>query len=174
MTVAFLSLGSNIEPEKNMLEAVRLLSHNVKLLKASTVYLTEPLQGESQPEYYNCVIKIQTDIEPRKLKFDVLRVIEAELGRKRSKDKFASRTMDIDILLYGNLVVSTKDLIIPDPDIRERAFLAIPLCEIEPDLVLPDANKPIKVIADRFKKPKLIELRSFTEALQGLVRSLGV
>jgi len=174
MTVAFLSLGSNIEPEKNMLEAVRLLSHQVKVLKASTVYLTEPLQRKLQPEYYNCVIKIETDIEPRKLKFDVLRTIEAKLGRKRTPDKFASRTIDIDIILYGNLVVSTKDLIIPDPDIMERAFLAIPLCEIEPDLVLPVTNKPIKEVADHFKKPKIRVLKSFTEALQGLVRSLGV
>jgi 2-amino-4-hydroxy-6-hydroxymethyldihydropteridine diphosphokinase len=174
MTVAFLSLGSNIEPEENMLEAVRLLSHHVRVLKASTVYLTEPLQRKSQPEYYNCVIKIETDIEPRKLKFDVLRAIEAKLGRKRTRDTFASRTIDIDIILYGNLAVSTKDLIIPDPDIQERAFLAIPLCEIEPDLVLPVANKSIREIADRFKKPKIRELERFTEALQGLVRSLGV
>jgi len=174
MTVAFLSLGSNIEPEKNMLEAVRLLSHHVKVLKASTVYLTEPLQGKTQPQYYNCVIKIETGIEPRNLKFDVLRTIEAKLRRKRTQDKFASRTIDIDLILYGNLVVSTKDLIIPDPDIQGRPFLAIPLCEIEPDLVLPDTNESIREIADRFKKPKIRELKSFTEALQSLVKSLGV
>ena len=172
MTVAFLSLGSNIEPEKNMLEAVRLLSHHVKVLKASTVYLTEPLQRKSQPAYYNCVIKIETDIEPRKLKFEVLRDIEKELGRKRTEDKYASRTIDIDIILYGNLVVSTKELTLPDPDIRTRAFLAIPLDEIEPDLVLPIENKPIGEVADRFKKPTIMKLKSFTETLQGLVRSL--
>ena len=174
MTVAFLSLGSNIEPEKNMLEAVRLLSHHVKVLKASTVYLTEPLQRKSQPAYYNCVIRIETDIEPHKLKFDVLKVIEEELGRKRVKDKFAPRTIDIDIILYGSLVVSTKKLTLPDPHIRRRAFLAIPLSEIEPDLVLPIGNKTIREIADRFEKPKMMELKSFTEALQGLVRGLGV
>jgi 2-amino-4-hydroxy-6-hydroxymethyldihydropteridine diphosphokinase len=172
--VAFLSLGSNIEPERNILEAVRLLSHHVRVLKASTVYLTEPLQRKSQPAYYNCVIKIATEFDARKLKFDVLRPIEEELGRKRTEDKFASRTIDIDIILYGNLVVSTKELILPDPDIQRRAFLAIPLSEIEPDLVFPIGNKPIRDIADRFKKPKMMELKSFTEALQGLVRSLGV
>jgi 2-amino-4-hydroxy-6-hydroxymethyldihydropteridine diphosphokinase len=174
MTVAFLSLSSNIEPEKNMVEAVKLLSHHVKILKASTVYLTEPLQRKSQPAYYNCVIKIETDIEARRLKFDVLRVIEKELGRKRTEDKYASRTIDIDIILYGNLVVSTKELTLPDPDIRRRAFLAMPLAEIEPDLVLPIGNKPIREVADRFKKPKIMKLKSFTETLQGLVRSLGM
>ena len=172
MTVAFLSLGSNIEPEKNILEAVKLLSRHVKILKASTVYLTEPLLRKSQPNYYNCVIQIETDIEPHKLKSDVLRAIEKELGRKRTEDKYASRTIDIDIILYGNQVVSTKELTLPDPDIRTRAFLAIPLAEIEPDLVLPIENKPIREVADRFKKCKIMELKSFTETLQGLVRSL--
>jgi len=174
MAVAFLSLGSNIEPEKNMLEAVKLLSHHVKVLKASTVYLTEPLRQKSQPVYYNCVIKIETDIEPRKLKFDVLRTIEKELGRERTDDKYASRTIDIDIMLYGNLVVSTKELTLPDPDILRRAFLAIPLSEIEPDIVLPIGNKPIREVPGRFKNTKIKELKSFTETLQGLVRSLGM
>ena len=169
MTVAFLSLSSNIEPEKNMLAAVKLLSQHVKILKASTVYLTEPLRRKSQPAYYNCIIKIETDIQPRKLKFDVFRVIEKELRRKRTEDKYASRTIDIDIILYGNLVVSTKELTLPDPDIWRRAFLAIPLAAIEPDLVLPVGNKPIIEIADRFKRPKITELKSFTETLQGLV-----
>jgi 2-amino-4-hydroxy-6-hydroxymethyldihydropteridine diphosphokinase len=174
MTVAFLSLGSNIEPEKNMLEAVRRLSHHVKVLKASTVYLTEPLQRKSQPAYYNCVVKIETDIGPRKLKFDVLRAIESELGRKRTEDKYTPRTIDIDVVLYGNLVVSTKELTLPDPDIWRRAFLAIPLCEIEPDFMLPVGNETIREIAERFKKANMIELKSFTEALQRLVGSLGM
>jgi dihydroneopterin aldolase/2-amino-4-hydroxy-6-hydroxymethyldihydropteridine diphosphokinase len=174
MTVAFLSLGSNIEPEKNLLEAVRLLSHKVKILKASKVYLTKPLQQRLQPEYYNCVLKIETDIEPRKLKFDALRTIEAELGRKRTQDKFASRPIDIDLILYGNLALSTKDMTIPDPEIQERAFLAIPLFEIEPDLVLPITNDPIRELAARFKKPKIKELKCFTETLQSLVKGLGV
>jgi 2-amino-4-hydroxy-6-hydroxymethyldihydropteridine diphosphokinase len=174
MTVAFLSLGSNIEPEKNMLQAVKLLSRHVKILKASTVYLTEPLLNKSQPKYYNCVIEIETDIEPHKLKSDVLRAIENGLGRKRTEDKYASRTIDIDIILYGNLIVSTKEMVIPDPEIQRRAFLAIPLCELEPDLFLPVSGKPIKEIAKRFRKPEIVELKSFTEAMQGLVRSLGV
>jgi 2-amino-4-hydroxy-6-hydroxymethyldihydropteridine diphosphokinase len=174
MTVAFLSLGSNIEPEKNMIEAVKLLSRHVKILKASTVYLTEPLLYKSQPKYYNCVIEIETDIEPHKLKSGVLRVIERELGRERTEDRYASRTIDIDIILYGNLIISTKEMVIPDPEIQRRAFLAIPLCELEPDLFLPVSNKPIKEIANRFRKTEIEELKSFTETLQGLIRSLGV
>jgi dihydroneopterin aldolase/2-amino-4-hydroxy-6-hydroxymethyldihydropteridine diphosphokinase len=173
MTTAFLSLGSNVQPEKNILEAVKLLSHQVKILKASTVYLTEPLLRKSQPNYFNCVIEIETAIEPHELKSNVLRVVEKELGRKRTEDKYASRTIDIDIMLYGNFI-STKEMVIPDPEIQKRAFLAIPLYELEPDLVLPVSNKPIKEIAGKFKKGDMVALKSFTETLQGLVRSLGV
>lgn len=172
MTVTFLSLGSNIKPEKYFLETVKLLSRSVKILKSSTVYLTEPLR-QSQPKYYNCVIKIETDIEPTKLKFELLRCIEEELRRKRTENKYAPRTIDIDIILYGDLCVSTKKLVIPDPEIQKRAFLAIPLYEIEPDLLLPPTNKPIKEIANRFKNYELIKLKNFTETLRSLIRSLG-
>lgn len=174
MTVVFLSLGSNVKPEENVLEAVRLLSHHVKVLKASTVYLTEPLRHRSHPAYYNCVLKIETDIKPHDLKSNVLRPIEQKLGRKRTKDKYSSRTIDIDIILYGNQIISTKELVVPDSDIQKRAFLAIPLYEIEPDLILPNTNEHISEIASRFKNPKITKLKSFTATLRALVNSLGV
>jgi dihydroneopterin aldolase/2-amino-4-hydroxy-6-hydroxymethyldihydropteridine diphosphokinase len=174
MTSVFLSLGSNIEPEKNILEAVKLLAEHVRILEASTVYLTEPMRRRSQPKYYNCVLKIETDITPRKLKFDVLRVIEERLGRKRTEDKYAPRTIDIDIIVYGGLRLSTKDLVIPDPEIQKREFLAIPLCEIEPELVLPHTRKMIKEVASRFKGHKMIREEAFTETLQSLIRILSV
>jgi len=173
MTVAFLSLGSNIEPEKNILEAVKLLSKHVRIMSSSTVYLTEPLRYRSQPRYYNCVVKIETEIELYRLKFDVLRVIEDELGRKRTEDKYASRTIDIDIILYGDLHVATERLVIPDPEILKRAFLAVPLFEIAPNLTMPSTNMPIEEIAERFKNHGMVPLRDFTETLRGLIRSLG-
>ncbi len=172
MTIAFLSLGSNIQPEKNILEAVRLLSKYVKILKVSTVYLTEPLLGRPQPKFYNCVVKIETDIEPGKLKHDVLRAIEERLGRKRTIDKYASRTIDIDIILYGKLQISIEDVTIPDPEISKRPFLAVPLCEIEPDLMVPGANKSIREIAFGFKDHKMTALPEYTRILQTFVSSL--
>ncbi len=171
--MAFLSLGSNIQPEKNILEAVKLLSKHVKVLRSSTVYLTEPLLERSQPKYYNCVVEAETDMEPKKLKFSVLRVIEEKLGRKRTRDKYASRTIDLDILLYGNLHLETDELVIPDPEIEERAFLALALCELEPELTLPPTNKPIREVAAKFKNQRLTELEEFTETLQNLIRSLS-
>jgi dihydroneopterin aldolase/2-amino-4-hydroxy-6-hydroxymethyldihydropteridine diphosphokinase len=174
MTSVFLSMGSNIEPEKNILEAVKLLAEHVRILGASTVYLTEPLRRRAQPKYYNCVLKIETEMAPRKLKLDVLRDIEEQLGRKRTEDKYAPRTIDIDIIVYGGLRLSTRDLVIPDPEIRKREFLAIPLCEIEPELILPTTGRTIKEIASRFNAHRMIRKEDFTKTLQSLIRVLSV
>jgi len=174
MVRAFLSLGSNIEPEKNMVEAIRCLARRVKVLRTSTVYLTEPLLHRDQPAYYNCVLEIETEIDPYILKFNVLRVIEQDLGRKRTADKYASRTIDIDIIVYGNQLISKGDLVLPDPDIDKRAFLALPLCEIQPDLVLPRQNKPICEIAARFEKHSMKELKVFSKRLKSLIAGLSV
>ena len=174
MTWVFLSLGSNIEPRKNILEAVKLLAEHVRILETSTVYLTEPLRRRTQPKYYNCVLKIETEIASRKLKFDVLRVIEEKLGRKRTEDKYAPRTIDIDIIVYGDLRLSTKDLVIPDPEIQKRAFLAIPLCEVEPELVLPTTRRAIREVANKFNDQKMIREEEFTETLRSLIATLSV
>jgi 2-amino-4-hydroxy-6-hydroxymethyldihydropteridine diphosphokinase len=157
-----------------MLEAIGRLARHVKVLKASTVYLTEPLLQRAQPSYYNCVLEIETEIDPYSLKSNVLRAIEEDLGRKRTADKFASRTIDIDLILYGNEVISEGELVLPDPDIGKRAWLAIPLREIQPDLVLPGQNKPIRDVAARFEKKKLTELTVFSKRLQSLIASLSM
>jgi|SRR5271157_529665 len=174
MTKALLSLGSNIEPEKNILEAATLLSRHVKIVKSSTVYLTEPLDGKNQPKYYNCVIEIETDIEPQKLKRTVLEPIEEAMQRTRTRDKYADRTMDIDLVLYGNYHASTKYLTLPDPEVETRPFLAIPIFELEPELVMPGINKPIKEIAEEFRNHNMIPLRTYTVNLRRRIRKLGV
>ncbi len=172
MTIAFLALGSNIEPEKNIQKAVRLLSDHVTILKSSTVYLTEPLLQKKQPRYYNCVIETATDTEPHTLKLEVLRPIEEALGRQRQEDKYASRTIDIDLILYGDLYISDGTLELPDPEIEKRPFLAIPLAEIEPELLLPPSNRPISEIAGKFKHAQLVSLKDFTKTLRTLIEEL--
>ncbi len=173
MTRVFVSLGSNIEPEKNILGAIRLLSRQVRILKASPVYLTKPLLNRRQPSYYNCVVEIETNMEPRRLKSDVLAKIEDKLGRKRTGDKYASRTIDLDILIYGDLEIREGDLNIPDPEIEERAFLAIALRELDPGLVIP-GNKSISEVTRNFSDQGLTELTDFTSRLRRLIDSLGV
>ena len=172
MTKVYLSLGSNIEPEKNIYEALKLLSENVTILEVSTVYLTDPLRQKYLAKFYNCVVKIQTELGPEELKFKILRTIEEKLGRRRSKNKYASRTIDIDILLFGNLYLSKENLIIPDPEIEKRPFLAIPLYEIEPDLVIPQTNEQIVKIADKFGNSSMTKLEEYTRKIRCYVKHL--
>ena len=174
MTRAFLSLGSNIEPEKNIVQAVKMLADNVRLVKSSTVFLTHPLRRRSQPCYYNCVVEVDTEIDPVKLKTEILRGIEEKLGRKRGRDKYASRTIDIDLELYGDLCLSTEDLVLPDPEIRHRSFLSGPLCELEPNLIMPDTGERICEIAAKFRNQKMERLEDFSNKLCKLIKGLGV
>ena len=98
MSRAFISIGSNIDPGKNVKEALCQLKKQVSIQAISTVYLTAPVSATSQPFFYNCVIEIATQLPPHELKRTVLRRIEDVLGRKRTDDKFAPRTIDLDLL----------------------------------------------------------------------------
>lgn len=167
MARAFIGLGSNIDPERNMREALRMLSSMVPVQGISTVYRTEPIGGPGQQCYYNCVVQIETRISPRELKMTVLRAVEDRLGRVRGKDKYAARTIDLDLLLYGDLVLREAGLELPDPDIMVRPFLANGLFELLPDLVLPGSGIPIAEAARRLNEPALQPLDAYTALLKG-------
>jgi 2-amino-4-hydroxy-6-hydroxymethyldihydropteridine diphosphokinase len=150
MTRVYIGIGSNIGAQQNVLFALRLLAKKTQIVAISTIYLTEPVCPDcvpDEPDYLNGVVEIETDLSPVELKNDVLRGIEEELGRVRTDDKYAPRTIDMDILLYGDKVIREDGFNIPDPLISERAFLAIPLWELNPDLVLPGSRMPIKNLA---------------------------
>ena len=166
MPRAFISVGSNIEPERNVRRALRLLARAVRITGVSTFYRTAPLGRPEQEDFYNGVVEVETDIAPAELKRSVLRPVEEQLGRQRSADKYAARTIDLDVLLYDELVIDTEGLTIPDPDIAERAFLAIPLHELAPDLVLPDSGRPIRDIAAAFADHGMAPLAEYTQMLR--------
>lgn len=134
---AFISIGSNIDPEENILKSIDLLKNHLKIISSSLFYQTEPLGNPHDPYFINGVIKVETTKIPESLKFSILRPIEETLGRKRADDKNAPRTIDLDILLYDDLVIKQDNMIIPDPQIEERNFLAVPLAELAPKLVPP-------------------------------------
>ncbi|MBN2534593.1 MAG: 2-amino-4-hydroxy-6-hydroxymethyldihydropteridine diphosphokinase [Spirochaetales bacterium] len=148
MPDVYIGVGSNIFPEKNIREALLLLKEKVLVKTTSTFYYTPPLKHRDQDMYCNGVWKIGTTIEPYDLKFDILRQIELILGRTRSNDRYASRPIDLDILVYGDKIIRTETLTIPDLGVYTRPFLCIPLWEITPGLVLPDTGKTIKEIAE--------------------------
>jgi 2-amino-4-hydroxy-6-hydroxymethyldihydropteridine diphosphokinase len=140
MTRAFIAVGSNIEPARNVREALRRLALDEVIAGISTVYRT-PAEGRpGQPKYYNCVVEIETATAPRDLKFRVLRRIEKELGRERTADKDAPRTIDLDLIWYGEVVMKAAHLVLPDPQIARRPFLAVPLCQLAPGLVIPGCS----------------------------------
>jgi 2-amino-4-hydroxy-6-hydroxymethyldihydropteridine diphosphokinase len=166
MVRAFISVGSNIEPENNLRNAIVRLSSTVRIRAISTVYRTEPVGPPGQPSYYNCVLEIETDLAPRDLKFRLLRRIENELGRTRGLDKFAARTIDLDLILYDDLVMITEDLTLPDPDIPRRPFLAVPLQELAPGLVLPGSGMHISAIVSAQLRMDMMPLENYTEHIR--------
>jgi dihydroneopterin aldolase/2-amino-4-hydroxy-6-hydroxymethyldihydropteridine diphosphokinase len=132
----------------------------------STFYKTVPVERPEQPSFINGVVEIETDIAPKELKHSILRGIESELGRNRTDDKYAARTIDLDILLYDDLVTETDDLQIPDPDIRQRPFVAVPLFELDPDLILPDSGTPINRVVDSLAGHNMQPMKEFSESIR--------
>jgi dihydroneopterin aldolase/2-amino-4-hydroxy-6-hydroxymethyldihydropteridine diphosphokinase len=166
VTRAFIGIGSNIAPEENIREALRRLAQSVRLVSISTFYREPAMDRREEPPYYNGVVAIDTDLPPATLKWEVLRPIEAVLGRRRSSDKYAPRTIDLDLLLYDDYVLSNDDLKLPDPDILKRAFIAIPLCELAPALVLPGSGVPIRQAAGQLATESMESLPEYTQQLR--------
>lgn len=165
MTTAYIGVGSNIDPEANILRALRLLRRRVRIRGVSTFYLTEALGRPDQPAFINGILKVETDIPPAELKRSVLRNVEQELGRVRTGDKYAPRTIDLDILLYGDSVISAHGMHIPDSDIQARPFIAVPLCELSPELVMPGTGKSIRQVVEDLPARDMTPLVEYTSKL---------
>ncbi len=166
----YISLGSNIDPEPNILAAARLLTRDVDVMESSTVYESAALGTAEQPPFWNAVLRIETDMQPWTLKFEVLRPLEDELGRIRTADRNAPRTIDLDILLYGEEIIETPGLVVPDVDVLTRPFLAVPLYEIAGDIPLPGMGVRLASVAlalDRGLRP----LVAFTKLLKEEVQN---
>lgn len=165
MARVFVGVGSNIAPEENLRQALRRLAQVVRVKAVSTVYRTAPVGPAGPAPFLNCVVEIETELSPPQLR-QRLREIERERGRRRSADKYAPRTIDLDLLLYDDLVIARDGLTVPDPQIAQRAFLARPLYELAPDLVLPDAGRPVAEIADALDNHGLQPLPQYTATLR--------
>ncbi len=166
MARAFVSVGSNIDPAKNVRSALVLLRKRAAVRAISTVYLTEPIGPAGQSPYYNCVVAVQTELQPLDFKKKVLRAIETDLGRTRSSDKYAPRTIDLDLLLYDEVVTATAELVLPDPGIVQRRFLAAALAELDPELVLPGSATRIRTVSQQMPSAVMQPLEDYTKRLR--------
>ena len=138
MATAYIGLGSNLgDRERNLREAVRRLTAHcpLRVLATSTILETDPVDFLDQPRFMNMVVRIETTLTPHEL-LHCLKKSERELGRKKTFSK-GPRTIDLDILLYDNIILNTEDLTIPHPEIKNREFVMRHLIELDPELVDP-------------------------------------
>ncbi|HKM39292.1 MAG TPA: 2-amino-4-hydroxy-6-hydroxymethyldihydropteridine diphosphokinase [bacterium] len=147
MIMAYLSLGSNLGDRRHNIRTaiIRLKESGVFIKRISSLYKTRPVGLVDQPFFYNAVMAANLRLSARQL-LKLIGEIEQSLGRQRIIH-WGPRTIDIDILLYGEETVQDSDLKIPHPRLGERAFVLIPLLEIAPDLVLPGGQKVTKLLA---------------------------
>ncbi|HEY3475343.1 MAG TPA: 2-amino-4-hydroxy-6-hydroxymethyldihydropteridine diphosphokinase [Anaerolineales bacterium] len=147
---AYLSLGSNIQPESHLVRAIELLQNYGSLEKISNAWESESAGAEG-PNYLNACVLLVTPLEQLELKEKALLPIETSLGRRRSADKFAPRTMDIDIVVFDGISCDDK--------YWEQAFVVIPLAEIYPEYQNPLAQERIIETATRLRRQVWMETR---------------
>lgn len=136
----YLALGTNLGDRKvNLARALELLGDQLNIIRISSIYETAPWGVLDQPDFLNLVLEAKTSLDPQGL-LAFAKKIEQEMGREKTV-RYGPRLIDVDILLYGDLIVQTPDLTIPHPRMRERAFVMVPLCEINPELTLPGETR---------------------------------
>ncbi len=164
--LTYVGIGANIAPEENIPRALVQLHAKAPLRATSTFYITPPIGRPEQPEYLNGVAAVWCTWPARAFKYDLLRKIEARLGRVRTADRHAPRPIDLDLLLYGNEVFNEPDLRVPDGDLRERLFLAAALLELAPDCILPDTGQALATLVTHEARAVLRPATPFTRQLR--------
>ena len=159
---AGIALGSNLGDRLAHLRRARALvlaSPGVSApVVESRVYETEPVQsGPEAGAYLNAVIEVEYEGQPITL-LDGLQRIEAQLGRPSKRPRNAPRTIDLDILYAGNLVLSNEEVVIPHPRLHLRRFVLAPLADIRPDLMLPGQHQPVAALLAGLNDPSAVEL----------------
>jgi 2-amino-4-hydroxy-6-hydroxymethyldihydropteridine diphosphokinase len=139
----YLGLGSNVgDAAGHLRAAVELLeAEGIEVDAVSSTYVTEPV-GEilDQPDFLNAAVRVRTELEPEAL-LDACKRIEAERGRSFDAPRHSPRPLDVDLLLLGNLELSTERLTLPHREVTTRRFVLVPLLELDPELTLPDGTR---------------------------------
>ncbi|EGT4276898.1 2-amino-4-hydroxy-6-hydroxymethyldihydropteridine diphosphokinase [Cronobacter sakazakii] len=148
MTLAFIALGSNLaEPLSQVNNALAALARipDSRIVATSSFYRTPPLGPQDQPDYLNAAVALETTLSAEAL-LDNTQRIELEQGRVRKAERWGPRTLDLDIMLFGDATINTERLIVPHYDMKNRAFMLLPLSEIAPALRFPDGERLADVL----------------------------
>ncbi len=149
MTLAYIAIGSNLaSPLEQVNAAVQALGDipQTRVVALSSFYRTPPLGPQDQPDYLNAAIALDTVLNAEAL-LDNTQRIELQQGRVRKEERWGPRTLDLDIMLFGDAVINTERLTVPHYDMKRRGFMLWPLFEIAPDLIFPDGESLSALLA---------------------------
>ncbi len=164
--IVYLGLGSNLgDRAANLAAARRALASQVRLLAASPVYETAPWGYTDQPDFLNQVLQAETDLDPFAL-LDHLKALELRLGRQPTF-RYGPRSIDIDLLLYDDLVLETERLTLPHPELAKRAFVLVPLADLAPDLAHPALGQRVSELLAAVDRSGVWPYAPQTQARQG-------
>ncbi len=157
----YIAIGSNLGNRlENIKKAIALLKkcQGIMITNQSSIYKTKPVGYKNQPEFLNCVLEILSNLSPQEL-LKILQNIESKLLRERNI-KWGPRTIDLDILLYGNHIIKEKNIVIPHTQMHKRQFILFSLMEIAPEIIHPLMKKNISGLYETLpKKGKIIKYR---------------
>ena len=142
MEQVYIAVGSNLgEPLEQAHQAITALNAipGSRVAATSSIYRTRPLGPQDQPDYLNLVVLLETALEPEAL-LNFTQKIELDLGRVRKAERWGPRTLDLDIMLFGQRVINTPRLTVPHYGLKEREFMLYPLNDIAPNLIFPDGE----------------------------------
>jgi 2-amino-4-hydroxy-6-hydroxymethyldihydropteridine diphosphokinase len=158
LPTVYLSLGSNVgDREAQLRDALIRLVAVGRVVAVSSFYETEPVEFTEQPWFLNCAAKLETGKTPRQLMAAILD-IETAMGRKRVQNK-GPRSIDIDILLFDNVIVNSEELTIPHPAMQQRRFVLEPLAEIATDLLHPVFKQTIRELRDALPLGQIVRMQ---------------
>ncbi|MFV0261971.1 MAG: 2-amino-4-hydroxy-6-hydroxymethyldihydropteridine diphosphokinase [Kluyvera sp.] len=145
MTVVYIAIGSNLasplEQVNAAVEAIGAIPES-RIIRVSSFYRTPPLGPQDQPDYLNAAVALETNLAPEAL-LDHTQRIEQQQGRVRKAERWGPRTLDLDIMLFGDRLINSERLTVPHYDMKRRGFMLWPLFEIAPELHFPDDGQPL-------------------------------
>lgn len=155
MTLAYIAIGSNLaSPLEQVNAAVQALGEipQSRIVAVSSFYRTPPLGPQDQPDYLNAAVVLDTALDAETL-LDNTQRIELQQGRVRKAERWGPRTLDLDLMLFGNEIINTERLTVPHYDMKNRGFMLWPLFEVASDLTFPDGI-PLRDILDKLHAEK--------------------